>query len=451
MAVRKCGAIFILAIFLVVILSISSFSAYDSEAGKEKSSEKSSNTRVSKVNEKIKELRQEHREEIEKLKEEQKEKFKELRQEELEKVAKLKEERLKKLSSLREDQIKKLAEIKSERLKKMTGLSEEQLKKIALLDERQLEKLARLGRIRLNEIANLSFPDIRARLGRLEIKNISNETGLNERAIAKEIKESAKKVLKEKEIELAKIKEDFKSLKKAFADSKSSGNETQSVEQAKAYVLRLADVVVNHLEKLKERVSSSDKITDAEEKEILADIDSMIKQINDGKALVEKSATKEEVKENGRVIVKAWKIIQQKISKHKLRLEHGQVQAVIKRAEQLENRLDNVLDEIEDKNVTIAGLDAKINLFSAGVNEARKLYAQAEDLFKQAKQLRDEDVDKAGGLVKKSRDLLQEAQQKLKSAHNLLVDIINEIKKAGGDVEKIEKISSGSEDAVVVG
>lgn len=437
---KKLVTFYVLAIFL---LSIGVFASQHEERAMEK--EKS----MAERSDKIKELKKEHQEKLDRLKEDERKKLETLDKERLEKLTALKEERLKKITALREDQIKKLAAVKAERLKKMAGLSEEQLKKIALLDARQLDKLASLDRARLNEIAKLSHPQIIARVVKLETKKLDKELGFGERKIAKEKSDSAKKGFKEKEDAYSKLKEDFKAEKKAFDDAKTAGKDAEALEHAKKYLLRLADAIINKLERIKEKVSSSDKLTDAEESEIIADIDAKIKEISDAKAEVEKATTRDELKNAGKSIIKTWKAIKHRIKKHLLRLEHANVHAVIKRAEHLENRLEKVLAEMEEKGIKVEGIDAKVTEFSGMVNSARTLFGDAQEAFKQAKAIREEDSEKAQELVKKSRDLLQQAQQKLKSAHDILVDIVKEIKNSGGNETAVESTEIEADAEVV--
>ena len=92
------------------------------------------------------------------------------------------------------------------------------------------------------------------------------------------------------------------------------------LEHAKNYLLRIADTLINHFEKIKAIVQESSEISDDMKARIVAKIDAQIAEINIIKAEIEAATTKEQIKDAAKKLRDIWDRF-----KHIARLHAGRV------------------------------------------------------------------------------------------------------------------------------
>ena len=117
--------------------------------------------------------------------------------------------------------------------------------------------------------------------------------------------------------------------------------------------------------------------------------------------------------------------------------------------EHLEAKMDTVLARLEDEGTDVAGIDEKVDEFSEKVNSAKESYTLSVELFKQAKEARDEgNTEEAQSLLGESRTALKEGQRLLREAHAVLMDIMRLLK--GIEPEAVEELEVEEEEEVEV-
>ncbi|MBI2522765.1 hypothetical protein HYW19_00075 [Candidatus Woesearchaeota archaeon] len=455
---KKIAAILALAIFLISLIPLSI--AKEGSDGQKRLEEQKKDVldaqkerlRVSNASKddllkerNFAELKKERLDRIKELKDKEIEKLKVLDKEKLERISKLSKERLEKLSGLREEQIKRLAEVKEERLRKMAGLSEEQLKKIAELDARQLEKLSQLDKARLEEFSKLNKEKLKEKLDKIQIKKVDERLKFKARIVSEDKIKSAREKFEKAEENLHDAEEKINERRRLLLAAKESGDDEAVIEHAKQGLLRAADAIIAHLEKVKSKVQESEQLSEEEVNEIIADLDAKITEINDAKAAVEAAATKEEIRDAAKNINAAWKRIKSKTEQHTRNLVNEQVRGILKRSEHLERKLDRILAEMEEKGIEVEGIDEKVAAFSEKVADARDKLKQSQEKFREAKATGVEDERKA--LLEKAKSLAREAHEALKEANNILKEIVMEIKEVYKEAD-FEK--EGKEDLVEV-
>ena len=145
--------------------------------------------------------------------------------------------------------------------------------------------------------------------------------------------------------------------------------------------------------------------------------------------------TKEELQTAARKIANIWAKVENRAKLHAARIVHAKVGDVIVRSRQLEAKLDRVLEQMEEQGIEVEGIEEKVDRFSDKVEEARVLHEHSTEMFIEAKESANP------GLVKQAKELSQKAHTALKEANRILMDIIKDIKAAGGslDVEEEEE------------
>ena len=386
----------------------------------------------------------------------------------MEKLKKLNEKRLDKLANLEEKELEKISLLGNASIRKLTNLKEDEIKKIAGLEASEQKKMTSLGFAQISKLAKEDPKKINEFLKKLKIKKIKKDMLFKERVIKGEKLKEAKEKYSIAKQKYADAKDDFLDEKKEFLKAKGEGNETAALEHAKKYLLNAADVVLSSLEKVKERIESSEDLTEQEAIDALADINKMIESVKNAKTKVEQATTKEDIKEAGKTIINAWKNTKPRLKMHIAKVENSKIGEVIKRSERLEEKLNKVLAKMEEEGIQVEGIDAKVSEFSAKINEAKEKIKLSKGKFEEAKNIRKEnltegEITKVNDLIKESRALAKEAHDALKEAHSILKDILKDIKEAKGEevnledenedeVEVVEEVetgenSSGIEDA----
>lgn len=224
----------------------------------------------------------------------------------------------------------------------------------------------------------------------------------------------------------------FIAAKKAFVDCKSANetdcnSETGGINTAtRHFLINAADLILGELERVKEKVSASEQLSDEEKADILADIEERIDEVTSAKATVESMDTdtpRENLNEAGKTIREAWKTAKIAMKKHLGALANARLGNIIQRSEQLVEKLQGVSDKLAEKGNDVSTLNVKIDAFNAKIDEADAAYEEAKSIYAEAKG--DENFDSA---VKEAHAKITEASKSLKEARTMLRDAVKEIK-----------------------
>ncbi|MBW2981124.1 hypothetical protein KY360_06940 [Candidatus Woesearchaeota archaeon] len=335
---------------------------------------------------------------------------------------------------------------------KCAGLVRARVTKVtnfARLHSDEIKKVALMERARVKELEGLSEAKIKAQLKNYAVKIVKKADLYRKRQIAEnELEDSKERYRAAKErYEEAKErrelnKEEFLATKEQLKACKDvDSEECDELEEniiisAKEFLIESAELAIEHLNKIKERVESSDDISEEEAAKIIEDIDNAIEALQNAIEEVNAAETKEEVKEAAKTIDSVWKRIKNRAKLHAARVVHAKVGEIIVRSRQLEAKLDRILERMEDEGIEVEDIDAKVGKFSDKIEEARVLHKHSTEMFIEAKESANP------GLVKEARELAKKAHEALKEANRILIDIIKAIKEAGGslDVEEEEEV-----------
>ncbi len=345
-------------------------------------------------------------------------------------------ERLRAFANLDADKRKLLLNMKPEVRARLARLDNDKLQRLVNLDRAQLEKLKLMDRSRLKKLADKDPKEIKAALDKFRVKRINLQDLYRQREIAKNRLEIAKRRYNQAKERYEKAKENLEKARKEFRAAVEKGDEEAAVEHAKEYLLHVADIVINSLEKIKATTEEDDDLTEEEANEIIADLDEKIVKIEDLKDQVEAAQTKDEVKEAGIQIINAWKRMRHKIRLQAGRIIKSKVMDVLKRVEQLESRLDKALAKLEEQGYDVSDVDDLVDQFSSKIDSARDKFRDASDKFKEAHDLADNDnasQEEITNLVDEGKSLVKEAHNDLKEAHELFKEIVRKIKGIAGD------------------
>src|SRR3989338_6157441 len=328
-----------------------------------------------------------------------------------------KKERLKEAENLQKDKVRAIKVSKDELLKE---------RNFAELSKERLERVANLDRTRLEEFSNLNSAELKSRLEKIKIVKVDAKLEFRKRIVAEQRIALAEEMFNDAEERLHEAKEKLEKRRKLLLEAKSSGDEGAIIEHAKQGLLRAADAIISHLEKVKSKAQESEDLSEEEANEIVADIDAKIAEINDAKAAIEAATTKEDIREQAKKINAAWKRIKVKAEQHARSLINGGFGGILKRSEALERKIDRILAEMEERGIDVSSIEEKVAEFSDKVAGAREKLKQSNEKFKEAKSTGIDEERKA--LLEEAKTLAREAHDALKEAHDILNEIIREIK-----------------------
>jgi len=226
-------------------------------------------------------------------------------------------------------------------------------------------------------------------------------------------------------------KEKLKECKDVYSDDCNELREraqNHSVEM----IVNSANMIIEHLNKIKEKVRSSETMDPERAEEIISEIDNSISELEDAIAQAESAETKDEIKEAAKTVSKLWIRIRHRERLHAASVVKARVWGIIKRSEHLEERLDSTLAKMEEQGINVEDIDAKVEEFSAKIEEAKSKYEQAQDLMDGA--YLEEDKEKLKEVVDEAKQLINKSHEALKEANRMLINIVKDIKAAGGEI-----------------
>lgn len=211
-------------------------------------------------------------------------------------------------------------------------------------------------------------------------------------------------------------------------------------------LLRMADVVLAHLEQMKQRVELS-TMTAEEKAQLKAGLDERMAKIREAKDTILKAgenATKEEVNHAIKLIREAWKDTQKTLSQTKEKLNEASLGNVVEKLEKLESKFARVEQRLKDKGVNTASLSEVLEDFKAKIAEARKEYETARQKFADSK-IAGKTVEESRTLVKESQEHKKTAFKAIRDARELLKQVVKQLRSLNAVKEVEKEIKVGDE------
>lgn len=201
----------------------------------------------------------------------------------------------------------------------------------------------------------------------------------------------------------------------------------QFTSDAKTFLLKTADLVVESLNKLKYQVKLSEDISEEDAQKLLDDIEQRVIAVKNARASVEElkedAASQEELKAAAKTIREAWQETRVLFKKDVGVLMQAKLGNIIHRMDQLTAKFERARDRLKEKGADVTALDKLLSGLDGTLAEARADYEAAVKLFVEAHTAKDVDV-----VTKKAHELVKKARAGLKEAQQMLRDVTAEIK-----------------------
>jgi len=433
-------AIFILSLVPLAIADTEVAANSDTSVGSETSSgsSESSDARVSsrasvRASAEIRENAEDRIEKMRENNEKRLERIAGLDQKQRERLAKLEVKNFEKISQLKSGRLEKLAKLSDEKLERIADLDQEKLEKISELNQSDIQKFSELNRARLKELAKMDIQTLKMELKGIKMLRVRNAHDLDERNITQSDILKARANFEAAKEKFRESKDNLEDAREKLKESKEKHDDHATIENARVYLLRVSDALISHLEKIKAKVQENSNIEANVSARIVAEIDSQIADINSIRADVQSATTKEQIKEDASKLRKKWNTLKHLIDLYSKRVVSARVEGIVNQGLVLEKRLDHVLQEARDKNISL-DVSAEVGVFSQKIADSKDRYTRAQAKISEALDLRSkgepDDSSKIKALIDEANQLLKESRDSIKQAHDELKVIVKKIREA---------------------
>jgi len=254
--------------------------------------------------------------------------------------------------------------------------------------------------------------------------------------------------------DLKQAKEQAKEAKKKYADLKKQVGESRkrlkdcdpSVEDCEALkrefagkfkqtLLTAIEYLGDILDQVESRILSSEYLSDAEEKRIVAKLSELREQIQGLTSDVDQlpeDAEPEEIRNTVKQVRRVVGELKKDLGHLTSVLKSGHLGGILVRAHQMEAQLQRLLDWAEKKGKDVSGLEELVDSFHAHLEEAKEAFRLAQEA-------------KDAGDKRAFNEHLKTAKENLKTAHRVLVDVMKQVKQHKLE-SQLQNIQTGAED-----
>ncbi len=220
-----------------------------------------------------------------------------------------------------------------------------------------------------------------------------------------------------------------------------------SIDRARQYLENSANLAISYLEQVKDKVDSTDSISDDRAAEIDSDIDKYINQLNDVLDDLNNADTKDEIKADAKKIDDIWKNARFRVRSYAAYMLGSKVMSLSLRSDNLADRLDCYLSEIKDQGNDIGNLQDKVDEFNSEISDSRTAWDEADQLYEEMRVLMkadDRDTQAIRNKADEIKDKVAEAHDSLRKAQALLTQIFREIRSYKVNIASCNGVANGN-------
>lgn len=210
------------------------------------------------------------------------------------------------------------------------------------------------------------------------------------------------------------------------------GIRAQINTKAKEHVMNIADVILEHLNKIKSRVESNEDLSDEEAAEMIAELDAQIAEIEAAKETIEISESKEEIIKATKEIKNSWQRMKKNVEVTVGKLVNARIGGIIVKSEQLQIKLERIMERIAEEGTDTTELESLVDEFNISIETAKEKYKLAIEKFTEAK---NNTITPDTALIREGQEFMKDAHAALQDAQKTLRDILHMIKQVGAEEE----------------
>ena len=221
---------------------------------------------------------------------------------------------------------------------------------------------------------------------------------------------------------------------------KCSGDDSEECEEmreqinakAKEHVMNIADVILEHLNKIKSRAESNEDLSEEEAAEIIAEVDGYIGEIEAAKETIATSESKEEIIKATNEIKNSWQRMKKNVEVTVGKLVNARIGGIIVKSEQLQIKLERIMERIAEEGTDTTELESLVDEFNISIETAKEKYKLAIEKFTEAK---NNTITPDTALIREGQEFMKAAHAALQDAQKNLRDIVHLIKQVGAEEE----------------
>ncbi len=293
----------------------------------------------------------------------------------------------------------------------------------------------------LVSILPIAFANGRERIEKNVVEGVAKELKEENRVLKREnkiAKEGIRKEFKEKIEDLRNAtkesRDELRNSRKELSDcrqNKTDNCRNLNIAVRQNYKVYLSNEADRVLALIDRAIAKVDNSTLSEEQkanlnDLLANNKDVVDAVKVKLVALEDNASKEDYKSISMELKKAWTNSNKALKYGGSILLGNRYGFVIKKAEHLQTRLNKVLDKFRSQGNDVSTLSASVEEFNSYIELAKKDVDQAKELLKSV--VVDGSVKEEKSELQQARDLYKKAQDELRQAHNILKEIVKNIK-----------------------
>lgn len=274
---------------------------------------------------------------------------------------------------------------------------------------------------------------------------------LKKREIAQEQLKKSKERFEQAKEKYEKASKDYESAILNFQQAKQKAKECkggecrqadeESIAKAKPVAGNAAEMIIQHLEKIKAKVEGAEDIDKNRSNEIIQDIDQTISEIRQAMQKINASQTKQEIKQSAQEMRQLWQNAQHRERIHAAWTVHAKIWNIVQRSQKLGERLNSTIERMQAEGKDTSQVQQKITEFNSRLAQADIKYKESTELLEQAykkaqKNMTEEQRLEVKSLISQAQGLLRKAHEELKEAHQTLVEIAKELRQQGTTIDE---------------
>lgn len=295
-----------------------------------------------------------------------------------------------------------------ERIERMQNISDDIIDRVWQMEQRRAESIKEWEDL-LNKSVFIKFKfenNFNARF----IDDIEIENARMRYELAKQRYENAKELYIKERLRFLELKQG-----KDGCEENCDEIDEELKQAAKDHLLHSADVILEHLTKIKEKINSNEDLSQEEVDELLGKIEGGINEIEDIKERINNAETEDELIELAKELREKLKEIKKLASEVIQIHSNARIGGVIVKSKHLQTKLEDILSKLEEEGIDTSDLQNKIDEFNKLIEEAKEKYEKAQRMLEERN-------------INEITPIIREAKLILREANVVLREIIVEIK-----------------------
>ncbi len=350
--------------------------------------------------------------------------FRVLQKPQLLKVFKLSNKNLQKMSGFKESEIKKIGNLETTGIRKILNLDNSTISKILNLDDGHLKTLSLLDRARISELSSLPLEEMMSSLD--NFRQYDSSFFLTRNIISAQKINKAEERFQIAKQNLAENKKDLERERQLIELAVENKDDEAVKEHSKVYLLIATEAIMNHLEKIKSKIQQSYNIDEDLALDLIKDINLKNSELEKIQYDIESSNSLPEIKELASKISSAWKRISLRSEFYVRVIVNNKLEENIIKSMLLENKLEKIISDLDEKGLNTTSIDTKITLMSNKILRSKNYLDISNRYYEEAK-FTGVEADITGFIAKSklSSDL---AIDNLMEVYTIVKEIIKDIR-----------------------